>query len=142
MHAFRSGHDDDAVAVLGQLVDDRAPDWTLAVAYQELAHLLLRRQRPEQAVRLLETAVTRLPEVQRLYLELAYALDRSGRRREARELLAGLPPDTGRPSPRLLYRVPPTDVDRRSRAALLRHATARLPVLADALAASSAAPSG
>lgn len=142
LHALRSEREEDARAILEQLVQDGSKKWTLAVAYQELAHLLLRRKRPEQAVRLLEEAVTRLPDVQRLYLELAYALDRAGRRRDAREVIARLPLDTGRPSPRLLYRVAPAEEDRRSRAVLLRHATARLPILADALAAASAPGSG
>jgi tetratricopeptide (TPR) repeat protein len=130
---------DEAAEILEQLVATGSQPWILAVAHQELAGLLTRRDRLDDATALLRAAVARLPEVQRLYIQLAYLLDRSGQRRQGDELLARLPADGGRPSPRLRYRVRSEPVGGRSRAALLRHSTARLPQLAAALAGGGAA---
>jgi tetratricopeptide (TPR) repeat protein len=145
MHHLRASRQDEAAALLGRLLRDGGSDWVLAVGYQELGRLLLQRGRIDEAVRVLREGVGRLPRVQRLYLELAYALDRAGRPADAREIarqVAALLPEAGdRPSPRLRYRVPAgtpgAERDRRSRDALLRHATARLPLLSRALAASA-----
>ncbi|MDH3255213.1 MAG: hypothetical protein OEM62_09495 [Acidobacteriota bacterium] len=133
---FRNGSEDDAAALLGRLTADSAPDWVLAVAYQELAAYLLRHDRAGEAVAVLEKAVRRLPSIQRLYVQLAYALDRSGERRRGREIADRIPADAGAASPRLLYRLPPRSEESRSRNNLVRHATARLPLLAQALAGS------
>jgi tetratricopeptide (TPR) repeat protein len=124
----------EAEALLSALLADGSTEWVLAVAYGELGRLLIRRERFAEAVHLLRAGVARLPGVQRLYLELAYVLDRTGQRAASREVIARLPPDTGMPSPRLLYRVRPRSRDQSSRSELLRHGMARLPQLATALA--------
>jgi tetratricopeptide (TPR) repeat protein len=133
------GRQEEGADLLRQVVADGSSEWVLAVAYQELGRLLLRQQRPEDAVRLLEEGVARLPSVQRLHIELAYALDRNGQRRLGQEAAARVPAATGGLSPRLLYRFPPRTGDSRSRASLLRHGTARLPALSRALAGTAEA---
>jgi Flp pilus assembly protein TadD len=133
MILYRFEQDSEALTLLHQLVDDATTEWVLAVAYQELAHSMLRRDRFADAARLLEEAVRRLPANPRLRIELSYALDRAGRRRHAREALAGISAGNDGPSPRLYYRVPDRRGNGRSRSDLLRHATARLPLLTGAL---------
>jgi tetratricopeptide (TPR) repeat protein len=128
------GRREEEAELLRQIIADGASEWVLAVAYQELGRLLLQQERPEDAVQLLEEGVARLPSVQRLYIELAYALDRSGQRRLGQETAARIPAAAGRFSPRLLYRFPPRTGDSRSRDSLVRHSTARLPALSRALA--------
>jgi tetratricopeptide (TPR) repeat protein len=133
MNLLRAGRHDAAAAILTRLVRDAGTEWVLAVAYEELGQSLLQARRTDEAVRLLREGVGRLPAVQRLYIQLAYALDRNGQRRSGREVVAAMPPDDGRASPRLLYRVAPEDGSQRSRDALVRHGTARLPLLTRAL---------
>jgi tetratricopeptide (TPR) repeat protein len=128
------GRLDEGAELLRQVIADGSSEWVLAVAYQELGRLLLQREHSADAVRLLEEGVARLPSVQRLYIELAHALDRTGQRRLGQETTARIPAATGRFSPRLLYRFPPRGGDGRSRASLMRHVTARLPALSRALA--------
>ncbi|HVS62711.1 MAG TPA: hypothetical protein VMT85_04300 [Thermoanaerobaculia bacterium] len=137
MSLARANRHQDAAEILRRLIRDGATEWVLAVAYQELGHFLLRQQEHEEAVRLLREGVGRLPRVQRLYLELAYALDRAGRRDAARAVVLRLPEAAERASPRLRYRVPGSERDSRSRDVLLRYATARLPLLSQALSASA-----
>lgn len=86
---------------LGLLVDD----WIAVVGFQELANLLDRENRGEEAIELLETAIHRFPENQRFYIQLAALLDRQGRRGKSFEVLAKLDPSRGRTadSPRHLY---------------------------------------
>ena len=133
MLLFQLDRDSEALALLRKLVDHARTDWVLAVAYQELAHHLLRAEHFDRAVNLLDQAIRRLPEVQRLRIELSYALDRVGRRQQAREVVAGLTPGSASASPRLNYRVPDRSERRRSRADILRHGTARLPLLTAAI---------
>ncbi len=134
MSLFRKQRDGEAAELLLRLISDARSEWVLAVSYQELARSYLRQERFEDAVRILRKAVTRLPDVQRLYVEFAYALDRSGRRNLGSEVLARIPLDHGSPSPRLQYRVRPRVEDKRTHTELLRHGIARLPQLAAALA--------
>ncbi len=129
----RLGLADEAAALLRRLVEEISEDWLLTIAYEELGRLLLTLKGPEAAARLLEQGVSRLPEQQRLYAQLSYVLDRSGERQRGREVLAEMPADTGRASPRRLYSEPPCK-GRGRRELLLRHATARLPVLGRVLA--------
>lgn len=121
---------------LRRVIDDGAEEWLLALAYQELARLLIAQGRPERAVKLLETGVRRLPRQRRLAVLLAYAHDRNGESHDGREALAaGLArPDGVGPSPRLLYSRRPQDHGGPGGPDLLSHSTARLAVLAAALA--------
>jgi tetratricopeptide (TPR) repeat protein len=136
MNLRRAQRRDPALTLLRQLIDNGSSEWVLAVAYQELGHDLLSHERFDEAADLLEGAVRRLPRNQRLHIELAYALDRVGRRNDSRQVIAGLPADRGQSSPRLLYRIPDRREDLQSRRDLLRHGTARLPLLAAALSGS------
>jgi tetratricopeptide (TPR) repeat protein len=131
---LHSEREHEAETLLSALLADSSTDWVEAVAYEELGRLLIRRERFAEAVHLLRAGVARLPKVQRLYLELAYVLDRTGQRAASRDVIASLPSDGGAPSPRLLYRVRPRGDDQGSRSELLRHGMARLPQLAAALA--------
>lgn len=95
---------DEAAELLRRLVAEVNPDWVLAVAYQELASMLQDRGRHEEAAALLGQAVGRLPDENRLRIQLAYAQDRAGRLAEARETLVRVSPRApDSPSPRHLY---------------------------------------
>ena len=131
----RLGRGDEAVRLLRQVIRDGGSDDLQTIAYQELGRVLLARGDSVEASRLLQTAVSRYPDRQRLYLQLAYALDRSGEGRRSREIIRALPADTGELSPRNLYSRRPAVGTGQSRRTLARHATARLPRLAQALAA-------
>ena len=52
-----------------------------------MARIYLDRQRPDQAVELLRAAVRSLPDHQRLTIQLAYALDRTGRTEASSEAM-------------------------------------------------------
>ncbi len=94
-----------AVTHLTAAISDPGPDWVAAVAAQELASLHAGDKRLAEAVGVLEAALERHPQVQRLRIQLAAMLDRSGRRAEARAVLDRLDPTVGSDvnSPRLRY---------------------------------------
>ena len=116
-------------AILQRLIRESPAEWLLAIAYEELGDLLTAGERFEEARQLLENGISRLPSQQRLYVQLAYVLDRSGRKRDALEVVDRIPADLGRVSPRHLYTHRPYDGGP-VRSDLLRHATARISVLA------------
>lgn len=104
----RMGDVRQAESELRGLISETNPPWTLTVAYTELANLYLDQHREGAAVTLLRRALDRLPDQERLYIQLAYALDRQRRFLEARRVLAQLAArdhhlDNGRPSPRHRY---------------------------------------
>lgn len=104
----RTGDLRKAERELRELVSETNPAWTLTVAYTELANLYLDQNRESAAVTLLRGAVDRLPSQERLYIQLAYALDRQRHFLEARQVLARLAArdhhlDNGAPSPRHRY---------------------------------------
>ena len=104
----RTGDVRRAERELRELISETNPAWTLTVAYTELANLYLDQNREAAAVVLLRRAVDRLPDQERLYIQLAYALDRQRRFLEARRVLARLAArdhhqDNGAPSPRHRY---------------------------------------
>lgn len=86
----RTGETRQAEQALRLLVSESNPPWTLTVAYTELANLYLEQRRVGAAVHLLRQAVDRLPDQDRLYIQLAYALDRQRQFLEARRVLARL----------------------------------------------------
>lgn len=129
---------DEEEEILRRLIRDSPAEWLLAVAYQELAVLLVAGDRLDEARQLLENGISRLPRQQRLYIQLAYVLERSGRAREGHGVVDRFPADDGKVSPRHLYiHRPPTREPGAGESVsetLLRQATARLPVLAAELA--------
>jgi tetratricopeptide (TPR) repeat protein len=133
MGLLREQRSREAEELLDAVIADGRSEWVLAVAHEELARLLLREKRLGEAIRVLRSGVVRLPENQRLYLELAYALDLSGQRAAGREVVARLPRASSEPSPRLRYRVRPRGGEGGRHAELVRHGMARLPQLAIAL---------
>ena len=94
-----------AAAHLAAAIAEPGADWVAAVAAQELASLHADDERLAGAVSVLEAAVERHPEVQRLKVQLAAMLDRAGRRAEALAVLDRLDPTVGSDvgSPRLRY---------------------------------------
>lgn len=133
----RADRGDEAEATLEPLIRDGSSEWVLTVAYQELGRILIHDGRAAEAARRLEEGVSRLPAQQRLYLLLAYALDRAGQVRNGGEVAARLPADSGRMSPRMRYSKRPRFAADGAQAALLRHSMARLPLLSAALAATA-----
>ncbi len=101
----RLGKDRRAVDHLNAAISEPGPDWVAAVAAQELASLHAGDKRLDEALRVLEEAVSRHPQVQRLRVQLAAMLDRAGRRAEALTVLDRLDPTAGSGinSPRLRY---------------------------------------
>ena len=135
----RLGRSDSALATLESILGRQVSTEVKVIAFQEAASLHTESGRFDAAIVLLEDAAARFPANQRLRLQLAQALERRpGRspedRRRAADLLDQLPPDSG-PSPRHVYQQPPELEDSGSRQELRRHAVARLPVLAQAIAA-------
>ena len=57
--------------------------WIRTIAYQELASMLIHEGRNDEAFDLLQEAVSRIPENQRLRIMLAHSLDGAGRPRDA-----------------------------------------------------------
>ncbi len=124
----------DAIPLLRQLIDRAREPWLVVLAYQELARIYLDRERFQAAVRLLEEAVGRQPSAERLYLALAYALERGGDRRGADDVLARAP-RRKTATPRYTYGRRSRGDREESRRELLGASLARLPILQQALAA-------
>lgn len=136
VNLLRIGRDRRGVATLERLTREQNPDWVLAVAWEAVAMERLRAGDPQEAIEVLRRARARLPDQQRLAIQLAYTLERAGRRPEAHRLLDGLAtdPDDGA-SPRGLYTLWPPGGREETEELLARAATLRLPALRRALAA-------
>lgn len=124
----------EAARLLRQVIVHGTPGWLLTIAYEELGRLLLQQENFAEAARVLEEGISRLPDEQRLYVHLAYLLDRGGDRQLGFTVLDRAPAASGRPSPRLLYSRPPPTDGGEGYATLRRHGYARLPLLGQALA--------
>ncbi len=124
----------EAGALLAESLGAEEP-WVAILAHQELARMHMAQGRATQAVALLEEARERWPESQRLHLQLAAALDRSGRPAVAARVLAELDPGRGReaPTPRLRYSRWPTGPTQETRRVLAAAAVQRRAALAVAL---------
>jgi tetratricopeptide (TPR) repeat protein len=135
----RLGSTEEAAELLEGCVAPDRPRWVRAVAYEELAALRVDEGRPEEAVRLLEQAVKRMPRQQRLYIQLAAVHESLGRPAKARAVLAELEDRVrrragrDRDSPRMRYCEWSEEALDRSRELFRRAAGARMPVLAAAL---------
>ena len=133
----RLGKRNRAAEGLRGLVSEDNPPWVLAVAYEELASMLLEDGHPREAVALLDAAVGRLPGEGRLLVQLAYALDRAGDTARSRQVLARLAPsDEDREgSPRHQYNRWPSSDLMDPGSPLQQAGMVRLPALGSALAA-------
>jgi tetratricopeptide (TPR) repeat protein len=87
------------------------PEWIRAVAWQELASMLLAGGQVSEAERLLREATAALPADPQLQVLLAGTLDRERRQREALTVVNAVVdhPAGGTPSARLRYSQPPRD---------------------------------
>lgn len=133
----RTGERQEAARLLRRTLDEGVDEGLVTLAHQELGRILLQSGRPAAAVRLLEAGIRRLPAQTRLYVQLAYALDRAGESRRARQVLERMPAGrAGPPSPRLLYSRLRSE-EGTHRPELLRQGMARLALLARALDESS-----
>jgi tetratricopeptide (TPR) repeat protein len=101
----RTGEPEEARELFDGLTGAESPDWIAILATQEVASLVIRQGRPDEAARMLGDAVRRWPQRPALRVQLAYLLDRQERPREAgqmiQDLLAGRGADGA--SPRYLY---------------------------------------
>jgi tetratricopeptide (TPR) repeat protein len=118
--------------LLGDLLNGEYPAWVVSVAYQELADSYLEDSRLEEAERLLEAGIARLPGEEKLYLQLAMLYDSRRRPGRAREILAAM---DGRVegavvSPRHRYCKPAEETLERLRAQIDESVASRLPALA------------
>ncbi len=133
----RLGKNRRALKHLRACVEDRSrSDWITAVAYQELADLHAEGRRYPEALAVLDEALERLPDQQRLHLQLAALLDRMDRPGEARAVIDRLDVQAGREldSPRLRYSQRPTVDLLRTRRLLAEEARRLLPPAAVAAA--------
>lgn len=134
VNLLRLGKRQRGLAVLGRLIREHNPDWVLVVAYEELAKDRLRSGDPDGAVTVLRRGLARLPDQGRLAIQLAYTLDRAGRRRDAVAALERLSVSAGsEASPRHLYSVWPAGGREELDASLARAALLRLGALGHAL---------
>jgi tetratricopeptide (TPR) repeat protein len=134
----RLGRRLSAANELRQLLEVDEADWTLSVAYQELARLLARQGELALARSLLMQAVERLPCDANLPIQLSYYADRSATRDSESDLAEALRRCAGRrdSSPRFAYSELPKGALELRRQRLQRLLASKLPVLADALSVS------
>ncbi len=122
---------------------ESAPSWVRSLAYQELARLEISSGSFERAEELLRQGIEELPGEQRLYLQLAMVLDRTGRGAESSEWvekMTALPRSDE--SPRYLYNRWPRSVIELGRRQLKETAESRRSVLAQAMRESQPAGGG
>ncbi len=131
----RTGRHGAARKTLGSLLGNSTPDWIRSIAAQELAHLLVKKGRLDEAERVLVRAMDSTADRQTLAIQLAWTRDQAGRAAEATATLAHVERDIGHPigSARLRYcQWPDMDVYGIGDA-LNREARGRLPELRRAL---------
>ncbi len=132
----RVGRQRNANELFRGLTADPEADWAAAVAYQELARNRIADGEPADAAALLREASARFPGSERLRLQLAYALDRTGDPAAARKAVAELatsPPDGDQDSARRRYNRCPDPTPVLALEALQQSAGERLGALAAAL---------
>ena len=123
-------------------VSETAEPWVLALAYHETGRALLAAGRLDDAERVLREGLRRLPDDEKLLLELAGVFDLRHEPGAARQVLAGFKPAHGTAeSARHRYSRPPAEALERSWDELERTLPESLPALAAALqAAAKASP--
>ena len=86
----RIGDTEAAQSALDRLTRPRVEDWVALLAHQELARLMIDKDQPSRAARVLRRGLERWPEHPTLSIMLAYVLDVQGELKTSRELLEGL----------------------------------------------------
>lgn len=138
---------EEARKLLEELVAVTDPSWVTPLGFQELARLHSDRGRTSEAEKILRKGVERFPGDTRLEIQLAAVLDRRGAAGEATALVekilaAPAQAVAGGASDRFLYNTVRPEVFEPARSFLAENSKSRLPVLAVALAAPPADPSG
>lgn len=87
---LRENKTKEAEEMFRALLSPAVAPWIRALAYQELAGLLIATDRSESAVDLLLEGTGELPDNQRMWILLAHALGADGRPRQASEILAAV----------------------------------------------------
>ena len=131
----RDGHFEEAESWLRKLLHSEVRDRWTVLAYQEQARQWMTEGRFDEVVQSLEVAVERMPQETRLRILLGYALERHGQRSRSRDVLRDLEADAGRATPRHLYAEPPGFEEDGAKSRFRGYALARLPALAQGLAA-------
>jgi tetratricopeptide (TPR) repeat protein len=131
----RTGRIKRAAVNLRELARGGSPAWIRALAYQELAQLMIRGKRLGAAEKVLREGATVFPRNQRLRIQLAFLLDRTQRPWEAAELMEALEParNGGEGTPRLRYAMWRPTRFASERHELERHARASFTSLAESL---------
>ena len=129
----REGDYEESERLIRHLLGARIAGWRRSVAYQTLARTLFGRELFEEAVATLAVGVAELPDDQRLALLYAYALDRTGRRREAEAVLGELPAAATERSSRMRYNELPVAPLEPVREFLAQSLIVRLPILTRAI---------
>jgi tetratricopeptide (TPR) repeat protein len=131
----RLGLETDAESLLATELSVEDRDWVAALAHQELASLLAKQKRVDEAVRLLQQAVDKWPHLERFYIQLAQTLDSADRPLEAMAVVNRLTTAPRRiaESPRLRYGLWSSWVVEEDRRYLADAVRARLPDLEEAL---------
>jgi tetratricopeptide (TPR) repeat protein len=132
----------EAEKLLRELTADEGESWVTPLAFQELARLEERREALGKAEEVLRAGAARYPQSVRMRVQLAAVLDRRGKIREARSVIEEIP--TLQPGPeeeaRFRYNSSGGDSVAASLTFFEENASARMRVLAEALATTSAPP--
>jgi tetratricopeptide (TPR) repeat protein len=126
----------EAVTILQQLAaDQKADDWVVALAAQELGDIHREAGKLDAARAVLETALKRFPNDPRFYVQLAAVLDRAGQARTAQDLMEKMTSlqQTPETAARYYYNSVREETFQAARRFLNENAQSRLAVLAQAL---------
>jgi len=107
----RQSHPKRAHTLLSQLASRDVEPWIALLAYQEMGRLALDRERPQQAIEILQEGLENWPSDFNLNVQLAFYLDSTGRPAAAQSVLSALEPSSvglREPSARWLYHRPPS----------------------------------
>jgi tetratricopeptide (TPR) repeat protein len=126
----------EAVTILQQLAaDQKADDWVVALAAQELGDIHREAGKLDAARAVLEAALKRFPNDPRFYVQLAAVLDRAGQARTAQDLMEKVTAlqQTPETAARYYYNSVREETFQAARRFLNENAQSRLAVLAQAL---------
>jgi tetratricopeptide (TPR) repeat protein len=139
----REGDTAEARQLLDGLIAENGDSWVTPLAFQELARLDERLDALAKAAQVLRAGLLRFPQSVRLHVQLAALLDRQGKAREAREVIAAVAEldvdaEEAHDDARFRYNATNTDAVAVSRTFFEENASSRMPLLATVLAAALA----